>query len=349
MSAVPFAPPPTQTPRKVAVLGAGSWGTALAKLVADKGISTALWARRPHAAAAMAQSRENPDYLPGARLPDCLRPTACLDEALDGAEWVLLVVPTQSMRAFAKQLVPVLAPTACLISASKGIEQGSLALVSEILTDTLPDAQHPRLAYLAGPSFAREVADAVPTAVCVASQTPAVALAAQQLLSTHSFRVYTSNDVVGVELGGALKNVIAIAVGCADGLGLGHNARAALITRGLAEITRLGVAVGAAPLTFAGLCGMGDLVLTCTGPLSRNRQVGFALGQGQPLSEVLQRMHMVAEGVATAASAMHLAQRHGVDVPIIEQAYRVLHQGHAPADAIEALLSRPLKAEHDFG
>ena len=332
---------------RVAVLGAGSWGTALAKLVADKGVPTTLWARRAEQADAIARERENAAYLPGATLPDTLRATASLAEAMADATVVLSVVPTHGLRAVWKQAAELLAPDVPVVSATKGIENDSLKLVTEILEDLLPEANHGRLLALGGPSFAREVARGVPTAVTLAGRDLETVQRVQRLLTTDRFRAYATEDVVGVELGGALKNVVAIAAGAADGLGLGHNARAGLITRGLAEIRRLAVKMGAHPLTLSGLAGMGDLVLTCTGDLSRNRSVGVQLGRGRSLDEILDGMTMVAEGVRTAASAYALARREGVEMPITEEVYRVLYEGRSPVDALDALMRRPLRHERE--
>ncbi len=332
---------------RVAVLGAGSWGTALAKLVADKGVPTTLWARRPEQAEAISRERENATYLPGATLPETLHATASLAEAMADATVVLSVVPTHGLRTVWKQAAKLLAPDVPVVSATKGIENDSLKLVTEILEDLLPEANRGRLLALGGPSFAKEVARGVPTAVTLAGQDMDTVRRVQRLLTTERFRAYATEDVVGVELGGALKNVVAIAAGAADGLGLGHNARAGLITRGLAEIRRLAVKMGAHPLTLSGLAGMGDLVLTCTGDLSRNRSVGVQLGRGRSLDEILEGMTMVAEGVRTAASAYALARREGVEMPITEEVYRVLYEGRSPVDAIDTLMRRPLRHERE--
>lgn len=328
-----------------AVIGAGSWGTALAKLLADQDIETRLWARRPEHAAAIAEERENRAYLPGFPLPAALVATSDLDRALDGASIVLLVVPSHGVRALARSAADRFPRGAPIVAAIKGIEGETLSMVSEILTEELPAERHGDLAFLGGPSFAREVAAGVPTAVSIASLDHGTAERAQAVLSTDRFRAYTTDDVVGVEIGGALKNVVAIAAGIADGLGFGHNTRAALITRGLAEISRLALAKGADPLTVAGLGGMGDLVLTCTGDLSRNRTVGLELGRGKTLEQVLSSMNMVAEGVRTSRSAHMLAEREGVEMPITAAVHAVLHEGLAPIEAVEALMRRPLKRE----
>jgi glycerol-3-phosphate dehydrogenase (NAD(P)+) len=328
-----------------AVLGAGSWGTALAKLLADQGVETRLWARRRELCEAIQERRENPEYLPGASLPERLRATHELDQALSGVDLVLLVVPSHGVRDLMRRAASHLPEDVPVVAAVKGIENESLALVSEILEQELPAPRHPQLAFLGGPSFAKEVARGVPTAVSVGARRHETAVRVQQDLNTERFRVYTTDDVVGIELGGALKNVVAIAAGIADGLGFGHNTRAALITRGLAEIGRLAIARGADAMTLAGLGGMGDLVLTCTGDLSRNRSVGLELGRGKTLQEVLGGMNMVAEGVKTARSVYELAEREGVDMPIATEVYRVLYEDKSPMEAVVSLMTRPLKAE----
>jgi glycerol-3-phosphate dehydrogenase (NAD(P)+) len=332
---------------RAAVLGAGSWGTALAKLLADKGYVTKLWGRRADLVDAIRATRLNERYLPGIAMPDTLEPTASLEEAVHGAELVVVVVPSHGLRELVRDVKPFLPADVPIVTATKGIENGTLMLMTDVLADELGAGSKPRLCALGGPSFAREVALSMPSAVCVASASEATAVAVQTLFATDRFRVYTTDDVVGVELGGALKNVIAIAAGAAEGLGFGFNARAGLITRGIAEIARLAVHMGAHPQTLAGLSGLGDLVLTCTGDLSRNRRVGLELGRGRSLPEVLADMTMVAEGVKTAASAHALAEREGVEMPIATEVYRALYEGKAPASAVESLLTRALRAERD--
>lgn len=333
------------TQSTVAVLGAGSWGTALAKLLADQGCDTRLWARRQEQAEAIQAKRENEAYLPGFTLPDTLRATSDLADALASAELVVSVVPTHGLRAVLTDAGPLFPEGAPIVSATKGIENSTLDMVSAIFEESLPEDRHRYLTYLGGPSFAKEVAADIPTAVCIAGKDEAVTAEAQKVLATGRFRVYTTDDVVGVELGGALKNVVAIAAGIADGLGFGHNTRAAIITRGLAEITRLAVDLGANPLTLAGLSGMGDLVLTCTGDLSRNRQVGLRLGKGQKLPEILESMQMVAEGVRTSKSAYHLSEREDIDMPITREVYRMLYEAKTPMQAVGELMGRPLRIE----
>lgn len=331
---------------KIAALGAGSWGTTLADLLARKGLDVTLWAYEADLAARMAQSRVNDLYLPGFNLDSRLAVTSDLAAAVDGCEVLLLVPPSQVMRRVLQQALPHLAPGTLIISASKGIENETLLPMSEVLTQVLPATAGPSV-FLSGPSFAREVAAGMPTAVVAAAADGAAARRAQSLFSTDYFRVYTNSDVIGVELGGALKNVIALAAGVADGLGFGYNTRAALITRGLAEMTRLGVALGAKPETFSGLAGMGDLVLTCTGELSRNRSVGMELGRGRKLQEILAGMQMVAEGVRTTLSAYQLAAKLGVEMPITEQTYRILYEDKDPRRAVNDLMLRDLRPERD--
>ena len=329
---------------KVAVLGAGSWGTALAKLLADKGNEVQLWARQEAQAAAIESARENKRYLAGFPFPNTLHATHDLSAALDRAELVVSAIPSHGLREFLPSVVPLLGETP-IVSASKGIENVTLKLVSEIFQEFVPPAKHRLLTYLSGPSFAKEVAAGMPTVVVAAGHETAVTGTVQRAFATDRFRVYTTHDVVGVELGGALKNVIAIATGIADGLGFGHNTRAALITRGLNEMSRLAVTMEGDPLTLAGLAGMGDLVLTCTGDLSRNRQVGLELGKGRKLADVLAGMTMVAEGVKTAKSAYELSVKRGVNMPIVHEAYRILYEDRPPLEAMNALMTRELKPE----
>ena len=332
---------------RVAVLGAGSWGTALARHLARKGMEARLWARRQALAQEIQRRGENKAYLAGVPLASGVRVTGDLGEALAGADVVFMVVPSHGLRELARACRELLPKDAPIVSATKGIENDSLMLMTEVLRDELGPEAAPRLCALGGPSFAREVALDMPTVVCVAGMNHAIACDVQGLLASDRFRVYTTEDVVGVELGGALKNVIAIAAGAADGLGFGHNARAGLITRGIAEITRLATQMGAHPQTLAGLSGMGDLVLTCTGDLSRNRSVGMELGRGRTLEQVLSEMNMVAEGVRTAKSAHRLAEREGVDMPITAEVYRALYEGKSPISAVESLLGRPPRPERD--
>lgn len=332
--------------KKVTVVGAGSWGTTLANLLAEKGFRVSLWCFEADLAQRMQSSRINDVYLPDIALSENLQVTDDLSSAVADAAFVIFVAPSQVTRQVLRQARASLAEQAIVVSASKGIENDSLQLLSEVFEQELPPGLRSRVAFLSGPSFAREVSQHMPTAVVAAAYQEPVAEAVQQLFSTPVFRVYTHHDIVGVELGGAMKNVIALAAGVADGLGFGHNTRAALITRGLAEMTRMGLKLGAAPETFSGLAGMGDLVLTCTGDLSRNRSVGIELGKGRSLEEILTGMTMVAEGVKTTLSAYQLAQKHNVDVPIIDQMYQILYCNKDPRQAVTDLMLRELKAEY---
>jgi glycerol-3-phosphate dehydrogenase (NAD(P)+) len=326
----------------VAVLGAGSWGTVLANLLAGKGEIVRLWAYEPEVVEAINRTRENPLFLPGVRLSADLRAFGDPREAVGGAGVIVSAPPSHVTRAVVDRVREAAAPGVLVVSATKGIENDTLALMSEVFAERLPDA---RFVALSGPSFAIEVCQGQPTAVVAAARDEASALAAQQLFATPAFRVYSGRDVVGVELAGALKNVIAIAAGILEGLGLGHNPRAALITRGLAEITRLGVAMGADPSTFAGLAGMGDLVLTTTGSLSRNRALGVALAQGQSLEEYRTAHRSVAEGANTSRAGAALGARMGVELPIIQKVCEVLFSGKPAKDAVPELMGRELKAE----
>jgi glycerol-3-phosphate dehydrogenase (NAD(P)+) len=326
----------------VAVLGAGSWGTTLANLLACKGDQVRIWAYEADVVAAINRSRENSVFLPGVPLAASLRAEGDLGAAVSGADVIVSVPPSHAARSVVGKVSPALAPGTLVISATKGIETDTLALMSEVFRDCAPGV---RFVALSGPSFAAEVCQGQPTAVVAASTDAGAAKEAQQVFATPAFRVYTGADVVGVELAGALKNVIAIAAGILEGLGLGNNPRAALITRGLAEITRLGVAMGADPLTFAGLAGMGDLVLTTTGSLSRNRGLGLALAAGQTLAEHQQSHRTVAEGVNAARAGAALGARHGVELPIVHQVCEVLFEGKPPRDGVAELMGRELKPE----
>ncbi len=330
---------------KIAVIGAGSWGTTLADLLAKKGHAVTLWAYEPELVLEMRASRENSLFLPGIALDPRLAFTNDLEEAYAGCSMVLCVVPSQLVRRVMTNSLPFLPAGVTIVSASKGIEVDTLAMVSQIYQEILPPELGASFAALSGPSFAREVALEMPTAVAVASESQQVAVRVQAAFTSNLFRVYRNDDVVGVELGGAIKNVIAIAAGISDGLGFGCNTRAALITRGLAEMTRLGAAMGAQASTFAGLAGMGDLVLTCTGDLSRNRSVGMQIGQGRQLAEILGEMRMVAEGVQTTKSTFNLAQKLGVEMPIIEKMHQLLYHDKPAREAVLELMTRNLKAE----
>lgn len=329
-----------------AVIGGGSWGTALAKVLADKGENVRLWARDEAHVATMRSTHENARYLPGIHLPHNLEATNDVGHAIHDASLVLVVVPShtfrQNVRALRDAGLPHDAP---IISATKGIENETLQLMSEVLEEELPSKFHGELAYLSGPSFAKEVARGLPAAVVIASRNEKLAEQVQVRFSSERLRAYANTDVVGVEVGGALKNVIAIAAGAVDGMGLGHNARAALITRGLAEIARVSMVKGGDPLTLAGLAGLGDLVLTCTGEASRNRTVGFEMGKGRTLEEVLASMTQVAEGVRTAKSARDLSIKLGVEMPITNEVYSVLYEKKPVKQAVFDLMTRTLGKE----
>lgn len=330
---------------KIGVVGAGSWGTTLADLLARKGHEVGLWVYETDLAERMAQSGENDLYLPGFTLAPNLTFSSDLTRIVANCDLLLLVPPSQVLRSVMRQALPHIAAGTVLLTAAKGIENDTLLTMTQVLAQLCPERPESLLAVLSGPSFAREVAAGMPTAVVAAGSAPATTSLVQEAFSTAAFRVYTNEDVVGVELAGALKNVIALAAGVSDGLGFGYNTRAALITRGLTEITRLGMAVGAQPATFSGLAGMGDLVLTCTGDLSRNRSVGMELGRGKTLEEILQGMKMVAEGVKTTLSAYHLASKLKVEMPITEQMHAILYQGKDARQAVTDLMLRELKSE----
>ncbi|MFM8303986.1 MAG: NAD(P)H-dependent glycerol-3-phosphate dehydrogenase [Actinomycetota bacterium] len=332
------------TPQRCAVIGAGSWGTAVAGLLRTNA-EVVLWGRTPEVVAAVNDRHENPVYLPGVALDPELRATADLAEACRGADVVVMAVPSHGFRDVLRAAVPAIGYGTLVVSLTKGIEQGTLARMSEIVAAEIPGITADAVAVLTGPNLVREIADGQPTASVVATPDAEVAARLQQLFMTPSFRVYTNPDVVGCEIAGATKNVIAIAVGAAAGFGFGDNARAALITRGLAEMSRLGVALGGDPLTFAGLAGVGDLVATCTSDQSRNRRVGFEFGRGRPAAEIVQDSPMVAEGVRTAAGVRELARRHGVEMPIAELVSGVIEGRAAPQDVIGALMGRAAKAE----
>ena len=335
------------TSGRLAVVGAGAWGTALAVQATRAGLAPRLWVFEPELLEILRASFENPWFLPGVPLPETIAPDGDLAAVVRDAETVVIAVPSHVFRSVARAMAPHLAPGARVLSVAKGLEEDRLARMSEILGDELPPAQRRRVAVLSGPTFAHEVGQGRPTAAVLASPDPELARELQTVLSTPTFRLYTQADVTGVELGGALKNVMAIATGIADGLELGYNARAALLTRGLAEITRLGVALGARPRTFAGLAGLGDLILTCTGELSRNRRLGLALARGQSLAEWQAGTRSVAEGVRTAQAGLALARRAGVDAPIIAEVAAVLFERKAPREALLALLSRSAKPEEE--
>lgn len=339
----------SQAGSKTAIIGAGSWGTALAIVLAraKPARPIALWVRESDVLASLQETRENSAFLPGFPVPQNVQATSELEVALSGAEIVIGAMPAAHAREMYSAMLPLLRPEMRFVSATKGLEPSTLLRMSEVVGQVMGRKFAPRVAALSGPSFAKEVARGDPTAVVVASTDRESGKEIQRKFSGPTLRLYTNDDVIGVELGGALKNIIAVAAGVAEGLGLGHNTSAALITRGLAEMMRLGTALGAKRETLAGLAGMGDLVLTCTGDLSRNRFVGIELARGKKLAEILASMRMVAEGVGTTAAARLLAQKAGVEMPITEQMFAVLHEGRSPKDALRELMERQLKSESE--
>jgi glycerol-3-phosphate dehydrogenase (NAD(P)+) len=330
---------------RCAVVGAGAWGTALADLLAGVGHEARLWALEADVAVSVNESRENKRFLAGQPLVAGIRATNDLCDAVKGASFVLFATPSQHLRGVARQCASFIEPNALLVVATKGIERETLALMTSVVEVEIPGRP---VVGISGPSFATEVVARQPTAIVAASTNADAAQVVQNTLKSPTFRVYTSDDVTGVELGGSLKNVMAVATGIVEGVGLGHNSRAALITRGLHEMTRLGVALGANASTFAGLAGLGDLVLTCTGALSRNRALGIEIGRGASLADALAGKETVAEGVVTAVSARALAARHRVDMPIVEMANRILFEGQTARDAVPELMARELRSEQDL-
>jgi glycerol-3-phosphate dehydrogenase (NAD(P)+) len=329
---------------KVTVVGAGSWGTSVAA-IASTHADAWLWARNPELAATIDREHTNPEYLSGILLPDRLHATASIEEACRDADVVVMGVPSHGFRAVLEQAHPCIGPDVPVISLSKGVEQGTELRMTEVVADVLANHRRDRIGVLTGPNLAREVAEGQPTASVIAMEDESAAAELQRIFMTASFRVYTNPDVVGCEIAGALKNVIALGAGIAHGLGYGDNTKAALITRGLAELARLGIALGGDPLTFSGLAGMGDLVATCTSEKSRNRAVGVALGQGRALEEIVAEMKMVAEGVKSTAAVLDLATRHGVEMPIAQQVGAVLYEGRQPEEIVPALMLRAAKPE----
>jgi len=325
----------------ISVIGAGSWGTTLACLLSDKGYDVTLWVHEKELAEEINNTRINRIYLPDTILPDNLKVTYSIDVTVKRARYVVNAVPAQFTRAVFKEALPYMPDQTIIISASKGIERGTLLTVSSILKEL---SAHP-VAVLSGPSFAKEVIKKLPAAVTLAAEDKNIGYMLQEVFNLNNFRVYTHDDIIGVEIGGALKNVMAIAAGISDSLGLGNNARATLITRGLAEMTRLGIAMGAKERTFSGLSGIGDLVLTCTSPLSRNYTVGAKLGQGLKLKDILNQTKSVAEGVATAESAYDLSKKYNIEMPIVEQVYKVINEDKEPVLAVKDLMDRSLKTE----
>ena len=328
--------------KNLAIIGGGSWGTALAIVLAPRFARVTLWVYESDLAARMGSARINDIYLPDCSIPTNVDITSDLASAVDGAEIVLGVMPSHLARGLYQRMLPGLNESMVFVSATKGLENHSLLRITEVIREVVGTS---RVAVISGPSFAREVARFEPTAVVAAAIEPGLAETVQAAFSGPTFRVYTSSDPIGVEIGGSIKNVVAIGAGVLHGMGLGHNAMAALITRGLAEMTRLAVAMGGKPQTLAGLAGLGDLVLTCTGDLSRNRTVGVELARGRKLDEIVSSMKMVAEGVKTTDAAVDLAKRHAVEMPIAEQMYEMLHAGSSPQEAIRRLMERSLKGE----
>src|SRR5579863_431721 len=328
----------------VGVIGSGAWGTTLALLLANKGFETILWEHRPERAVAMQQKRENSLFLPGFHFPDNLYVTSDIAQAARHRDLLLLVTPSQRMRENVRMLAPHLGPDTLCMSCSKGIEIGSLKCMTEVIKDEVPALEY-RIAALSGPNISLEVAEGKPTAAVVAASDEDVAVRIRDIVNTSLFRIYTSTDVVGVELGGALKNIIAIGAGFSDGMRYGDNAKAAFITRALAEIARLGIAAGAHPLTFIGLAGIGDLIVTCASPLSRNQQLGRRLATGEKLEDILSSTHSVVEGIYTTRAALELAARYDVELPITKQLGLVLFEGLDPHKAVPELMMREPKSE----
>lgn len=330
---------------KVSVLGSGSFGTAIANVLGDKGYNVFLYARRKELVDPINEIHENVEYLKGFKLSENIFGTTDLEYSLKDTELIVLAIPTQQLSKFVRDNLNLFPDNVPIVCVAKGIEENTLRLVSEILEEELPGRYHKNLCYISGPSFAKEIVQRFPTLVSIASRNEEVAKKVQNYFYTSYFRTYWHDDVIGVEIGGALKNVIAIACGVSDGLNLGHNTRAALITRGLVEIQRLGVKKGANPITFLGLTGLGDLVLTCTGELSRNRTVGYQLGQGKVLSDIIKDLHQVAEGVYTAKSAFELSKKFQIEMPITESVYKMLYENIPPKEIVKYLMQRELKKE----
>jgi len=330
---------------RIGVVGGGSWGTTMANHMALKGVDVDLWVREEDVYYQIKEKRINETFLPGINLSNGIRPVQSFREVSREKELLLIVVPSHFFRNILTELSPFLSSSTPIVVGTKGIENETLMTMSQVVASVLPGDWDDNFACLSGPSFAREVCYKHPTVVTLASRNKELAEYLQELFSTDYFRVYTTQDVIGVELGGALKNVIAIAAGASDGLGFGYNARAALITRGLAEITRLGVSMGAKPLTFAGLAGMGDLILTCTGDLSRNRMVGLKIAEGLSTEEIISGMKMIAEGIKTCLSAYNLAKKMGIEMPITTEVYHIIYKGKDPRKAVKDLMTRELKVE----
>ena len=330
---------------KVAIIGTTSWGTTLGVILSRRGIDVALWARTVEEAERLARDGENKTRLPGIPFPEVLSPTGAVEEALQGASLVILAVPSQRMRQNVRIMKGHIAKGMPILSAAKGLEVDTTKRMTQVIYEEIDPAYRHNICVLSGPNLSTEIVHGLPATTVIAAQDTAVAKRAQGIMASATFRVYTNNDVIGVELGGALKNIVALAAGLSDGLGYGDNAKAALVSRGLAEISRLGVAMGANPLTFAGLAGLGDLVATCASPLSRNRFVGQELAKGRPLAEIKASMINVAEGISTTVAARRMAREYGVDMPITEQVYRVLFEWLDVTTAMATLMGRELKSE----
>ena len=329
----------------ISIIGAGGWGTALATVLGQKGLAVSLWCHGAQTYRELAETKQNRSYLIGITIPDNVKVTRSLDEAVTDREVVCCAVPSHAVRQVRSEASSHVNSKAIVICGTKGLEEATSKTMGEVLLEIFGSRAAQRLAFISGPTFAIEVAQGLPAALTVAAYSEKIAAEIQTILSTASLRAYTSKDVIGVQMGGVIKIVIAIAAGISDGLGLGHNARAALITRGLAEMTRLAVRMGAEPLTLAGLPGVGDLLLTCTGALSRNRQVGLQIGAGKSLEEIRQGSRMVAEGIRNARSVYFLAQKLAVEMPIVEQMYLIIHEGKKPSEGVRDLMQRSLKAE----
>ena len=331
--------------KPIGIIGAGGWGIALAKLLAEKGEPVTLWCHGAESYRELQENRESRTYLAGILLPSSIKFTRSIETAVTDKSLIICAVPSHTVRGVMASTLSYVSSQTTVLCGTKGLEEESLKTMGEVLAEIFGDPQQQRLAFLSGPTFAIEVAHALPAAVTVAARHEDIARNVQETMSTQNFRVYTSTDIVGVQMGGVIKNIIAIAAGISDGLNLGHNARAALITRGLAEMTRLAIRMGADPMTLAGLPGLGDLVLTCAGDLSRNRKVGIQIAQGKSVEEITQGTRMVAEGIRNTRSVYMLARSLGVEMPIVEQMYKVIHEGKKPADAVRDLMQRSLKPE----
>ena len=331
--------------KPIGIIGAGGWGIALAKLLSDKGEQVTLWCHGAESYRELLEHRESRTYLAGILLPSSIKFTRSIGTAVTDKSLIICAVPSHAVRGVMASASSYVSSQATVLCGTKGLEEESLKTMGEVLAEIFGDPQRQRHAFLSGPTFAIEVARGLPAAVTVAARHEDIARDIQEIMSTRNFRVYTSTDIVGVQMGGVIKNIIAIAAGISDGLNLGHNARAALITRGLAEMTRLAIRMGADPMTLAGLPGLGDLVLTCAGDLSRNRKVGIQIAQGKSVQEITQGTRMVAEGIRNTRSVYMLARKLGAEMPIVEQMYKVIHEGKKPAEAVRDLMQRSLKPE----